>query len=267
MSVVATTNNITSLKHLVKTDVTASIEEVNKTIKVRKIRLLFLCLIFFCGCAKATVEPKVIHFSCMFKEDHEVFRSVYEAMNAILPSMGFQFKMSYYPRKRAFSEFNNNHVDGVCASHPSTLTLLPNSVFTRTPLTYSRIVLYGRANQDEFTGLKEADKLIYVRGNPEVLKFINDEHLGISYSTTTIDQSLKMIVAGRGDYFVEFDLSAESAIKKLKFEDQLKAIPVGYLMPIYMVFNSRYQNHLYKIDKKIKTYMKDTYGREELIPY
>lgn len=229
--------------------------------------IVFIVFISFFGlsCAQATSEPRTLYFACGLKEDHKIFRHVSEMMNAILPTMGFQFKMSYYPGKRALRELENGKIDGFCAKSPAGFANSSMLIAVPTPIGYSRIFLYGKATQSDFTGLKDTDKLIYVRGTIPIEEFIRKSESGANaVSTTSIEQALKMIIAGRADYFVEFHRPAVSAIKNLGVKDRLKAIPISDNVPIYLAIHRRHQHLKDEIDRKFIAYLKDTYGRDTL---
>lgn len=189
-----------------------------------------------------------------------------EMMTAIFTKMGLQFEMSFYPPKRALRESKSGKIDGFCAIPTSGLLLIPELMPIQTPITYSQIVLYGKATQSEFTGFKGTDRLIYIRGKAGIEEFVRASELK-AFPVTTTEQSFKMIIAGRADYYVEFDQAAKGIIKKLGFIDQLKTIPAGNKVPIYIAVHRRHEHLISEINRRLIEYVRDTYGRETLIPY
>ena len=209
-----------------------------------------------------------MHFACELKDDRQVYRNILEMMSAILPTMGFQFKMSYYPGMRALAELNSGNIDGLCAKPPSSFLAYPELIAVPTAIGYSSIYLYGKESKPELSRLKDKDKLVYVRGTQTIEEFIRKSGLNATViSASSVEQALKILIAGRADYFLEWQQPALHAINKLGITGQLESIRVGEKNPIYLAIHRRHQHLIDEIDRKLIVYVKETYGRETLIPY
>ncbi len=192
-----------------------------------------------------SLRENTILFSCAVPQKHPQFDELEQFYRQVFNLLGYGFTMASVPRAREVAELNSGRVDGTCGRTAlPPFSNHPHLIQIATPIGRHRPQVLTNHFQQQIQSLKDLDPdktLAYVRGS----EGLSDQHFPAGLKripVTNADIAIKMLAAGRIDYFIDTPLTIEASLKRLSINRPLYHSSVMQQAEYFPFLHKRHSN-------------------------